>query len=165
MRKLRRDPGTPVRVSHEKRALEPFRALAKKHGCEVFEGQNSKNIIGDLVKGAPRVCHQFGDLRVKLKKPERFLIVEVESAGGVTNLAKYWECYEKGRIKEPMKLLHLFRKNSANDYKAHRMVWEFLCEKMQKAHSTTFEARLLTYNDPADMAQATELFEAWLEGR
>src|SRR5688572_23539047 len=83
-----------ARVSHEAFALTRFRQLAEAHGFAASFGQHAANRIP--INGG--VYYQFGDLRVEL--PDCTLIVEVESSGGVTNLAKYWECCESGRLKK-----------------------------------------------------------------
>lgn len=150
-----------VRVSHEAFALTHFRELAEAHGLTVSSGQHSANRI--VINGG--VYYQFGDLRVEL--PDRTLIVEVESSGGTTNLAKYWECYESGRLKKPMKLLHIFRQKSANDYESHMVVWRFLCGKMHAALGDRFEGRWLTYQDGSQpsLEPAFSVFSEWLSAK
>ena len=108
------------------------------------------------------VYFQHGDLRVEL--PTITIIVEVESSGGVTNLAKYWECYESNRINKPMKLIHLFRQKSSNDYESHMVVWRMLCKKMQIALPNKFEGHLMPYKDGSQesLGPALELFNRWL---
>lgn len=145
------------RTSHEANALAGFRTLAAKRGINAFGTQGSDNRIAL----EPNVYYQFGDLRIEVGG--RFLIVEVESAGGVTNLAKYWECYETGRITKPMKLLHLFRQKSKNDYRSHIVVWDFLATKMREALGDRFEGKWLTYTGPAELRKAMTIFELWLD--
>jgi len=74
---------------------------------------------------------QFGDLRVDL--PAYHLVVEVESARGVTNLVKYWYCIEEGFITKSIKLLHLFAQGSENDYIRHLLPWNSLQAKMNNS--------------------------------
>ena len=71
---------------------------------------------------------EFGDLRVEL--PGRHVIVEVESGGGITNLAKYWYLLHENLITKPVTLLHLFRQVSTKDYESHIALWRFLGVKM-----------------------------------
>jgi hypothetical protein len=146
-------------MSHESEALARFQAIATSYGHEHFSGQGLKNRI--IIAG--NVYHQFGDLRVDL--PWCTLIVEVESSGnGTTNLVKYRESFESGRLKKPMKLLHIFRQVSANDYQAHMVVWRFLFPKIQASLGEKFEGHLLTYRDgiPSSLDSALSLFEDWL---
>jgi hypothetical protein len=146
------------RISHETFALKRFREIAQSQGLAVQSGQHSSNRIA--IDG--NVYYQFGDLRVEL--PQVTVIVEVESSGGTTNLAKYWECYESGRLVKPMKLLHLFRQKSINDYESHMVVWRFLCEKMHDALGMRFEGRWLTYQDSSQSSldQALIIYADWL---
>lgn len=147
-----------TRTSHEAFALTRFREIAQSHGFAVQSGQHSANRIG--IDG--NVYYQFGDLRVEL--PSVTVIVEVESSGGTTNLAKYWECYESGRIAKPMRLLHIFRQKSLNDYESHMVVWRFLCKKMHAALGSNFEGQWLTYQDgsQASLEPAFTVFTRWL---
>jgi hypothetical protein len=147
-----------TRVSHEAFALARFQEIAGLHGHSVQSGQNSSNRIP--INGA--VYYQFGDLRVEL--PHVTIIVEVESSGGTTNLAKYWECYEFGRLTKPMKLLHIFRQKSVNDYESHMVIWRFLSNKMHAALGRRFEGRWLTYQDgsQASLEPAFAIFAGWL---
>lgn len=147
-------PGAGGRTSHERNALAPFQERAQALGHAFENGQGSTNQIP--IKG--KVYYQFGDLRVEL--PEMTILVEVECSGGVTNLAKYWECYESGRLTKPIKLLHLFRQMSRNDYGSHTIVWQFLCQKMHEALGDRFEGRWLS---PSSLDPALVIFEGWLE--
>jgi hypothetical protein len=91
---------------------------------------------------------QFGDLRVDLQAAH--IVLEVESAGGVTNLVKYWPCIADGLIRRPVRLLHLFRQASTDDYRSHIELWRFLSEKMKSELGGRFDCSVFTY------AQATE---------
>jgi hypothetical protein len=148
-----------IRSNHETLALERFRTRAQSRQFECFSTQRSANRI--RISG--NVYYQFGDLRVAL--PEADVIVEVESAGGgTTNLAKYWECFEQGRTTRPIRLLHLFRQQSPNDYEAHMIVWRFLCSKMQTELGGRFEGMCFTYrsNDASTLDPALDVFDRWL---
>jgi len=118
--------------------LEPFKWLANELGLPYKSGQGGANRIS-ISKSA---YFQFGDLHVDL--PDRIVVVEVESAGGVTNLAKYWEALASGRIAKPLKLLHVFLQKSANDYEAHLLVWRFLQEQMSVRLGRRWEALCAT---------------------
>lgn len=148
-----------TRTSHERSALVRFQELADARGLRHVSGQHALNRVG--ING--NVYYQHGDLRVDL--PDLTLIVEVESSGGgTTNLVKYWECYETGRLTKPMRLLHIFRQLSANDYEAHMVVWRFLCEKMHAALGDKFQGVCLTYRHGVDasLEPALATFSAWI---
>jgi len=142
----------------EMQALQPFIAAATDLGLQCCGGQGLSN----RVPLKPNVYFQFGDLRVEL--PTLTIIVEVESSGGVTNLAKYWESFDSGRISKPIKLLHLFRQKSVNDYEAHLIVWRFLSARMQAELAPKFYCEFSTYRDgaPEKLAPALAIFRQWL---
>ena len=73
-----------MRTNFERLALRPFEDAARAASHVFFKGQG----LANRVAISRQVYWQFGDLRVDL--PDRRVIVEVESAGGVTNLLKYW---------------------------------------------------------------------------
>ncbi|MFB3111993.1 MAG: hypothetical protein ACE10G_08170, partial [Gemmatimonadales bacterium] len=112
--------------SYEKKALKPFRKLLKKRGLTWHTGQSSDNQIA--IDDA--VGFQFGDLRVSADNCH--VIVEVESAGGVTNLAKYWYCLTSGLITGNVYLLHLFLQDTPNSYRSHLLVWDLLRDRIEK---------------------------------
>lgn len=103
---------------------------------------------------------QFGDLRIE--SDDATVVVEFESAGGVTNLVKYWPLLLKREQPKRFVLAHVFRIASANDYIAHRHLWEFVIERMREDLEARgipwgkgWEARAFTY--PADAIDVTEL--------
>ncbi len=90
------------------------------------------------------------------------MAVEFESAGGLTNLVKYWPLLARSPQPKQFVLAHVFRIASANDYIAHRRLWDFLVERMRddlEEHGVPWgvgwEARAFTY--PADAIDVTEL--------
>lgn len=96
--------------------------------------------------------------------PEHTVVVEVESAGGVTNLAKYWEATARGRVDKPVKLLHVFLQKSTNDYASHMVVWEFLNARMGEALGPRWEAThcVARGTSKEDLAVALAIFGSWL---
>ena len=76
---------------------------------------------------------QYGDFR--LETPELVAVVEIDTAGGVTNLVKYWP-YLKTRppalAGRRFRLAHLFALGSTNDYATHLRLWDFLAERMRE---------------------------------
>ncbi len=143
------------RTDFERQALEPFAGVAEEFGISTFRGQGAANRIAV----AGNAYFQFGDLRVDL--PRCHLVVEVESAGGLTNLVKYWHCIERGLIKRPVWLLHLFRQASPDDYRSHLELWDFLASEMSRALGDRFRAELFTYGRDGT-APALAVFERWL---
>ena len=57
-------------------------------------------------------------------------VVEVEAAGGVTNLAKYWPLLRDGLDDKRFVLVHLFHAATPGDYASHRRTWRFLADRM-----------------------------------
>jgi len=147
------------RQTTEALALAPFKALAETLGFEHSSGQGA----GNRLPIKPNVYFQFGDLRVEL--PRCTVVVEVESAGGVTNLAKYWECIKSRRVEKPIKLLHVFLQESVNDYEAHIIVWRFLASQMQQTLGSKWESHCAKSRgtSEASLAPALAVFRRWLE--
>lgn len=148
----------PSRQKLEARALEPFIAAAREVGLQCSQGQG----LANRLPLSPKVYFQFGDLRVEL--PKLTIVVEVESSGGVTNLAKYWESFDSGRIMKPVKLLHLFRQKSINDYEAHLVVWRFLSARMRAELGPRFHCEWSVYREGSvdSLAPALAIFRRWL---
>jgi hypothetical protein len=146
-------------MSTEARVLEPFKALAKTLGHEYYSGQGNTNRLSIESK----IYFQFGDLRIEM--PDCTVIIEVESAGGVTNLSKYWECIENNRTPKPIKLLHIFIKGSVNDYKSHIIVWEFLASKMKDSLGSKWESCCVESIGISEegLAPALKIFGDWLK--
>ncbi len=146
------------RDNHEADVIARFQATTDRHGLASFKGQD----IDNRVAPDGNVYFQFGDLRTDL--PPFHLIVEVESSGGVTNLVKYWKCLTDGTIKKPVRLIHVFRQKSANDYGIHINLWHFLAERMCGELPNLFCARLFKFN-PAHgtgLDPALTLFGEWI---
>lgn len=148
-----------IRQRTEAAALAPFKAIAEELGHEYCSGQSG----GNRLPIQRNVYFQFGDLRVDL--PGHTVVVEVESAGGVTNLVKYWECIESKRNEKPIKLLHVFLQKSVNDYEAHLLVWRFLWAKMHESLGPKLEAQCLRARgtSEAHLAPALAVFRGWLQ--
>lgn len=79
-------------------------------------------------------------------------------------MAKYWESFESERIRKPVKLLHVFRQKSVNDYEAHLVVWRFLSRQMRARLGASFECELAAYrhDQPETLKPALSVFERWL---
>ncbi len=146
------------RVNLEQAALLRFEDIARRFGLRVFKGQVADNRIpigGNLY-------FQFGDLRIDTST--HHVVVEVESAGGVTNLVKYWYCLTDNtlskHISKPIILLYVFRQISANDYGSHLALWSFLWYQMQEAIGDRIQAFRYTYRELSDLEPATRKFES-----
>ena len=87
-----------------------------------------------------------------------------ESAGGLTNLVKYWPCIVRGLIRRPVHVLHLFRQASAEDYRSHIELWGFLSARMKSELGELFDCALFTYAKPVELElrPALEHFESLL---
>jgi len=144
----------------EKEVIELFRKVAEKYGYRAESGQGKNNRLP--LEG--NVYFQFGDLRVETEKCH--IIVEVESAGSVTNLAKYWyylKKYPNALGNKRVILLHLYKQESKGDYASHLMLWEFLQEKIKREIGNKFKAVLYTYEKPTDLSKPLEMFTKYLE--
>lgn len=119
-----------TRVSHEALILAKLRdALSDLPGVTYAGGMGSANrfpLEAWQLIGSQRF--QFGDLRIET--PSTTIVVEAESAGGITNLAKYWPFLE-ARPSKRFVLAHLFQVLSANDYVSHLRLWDYITERMR----------------------------------
>ena len=155
-----------MRVSHERQAIGALReALGDLPGIDVFSGMGGANRI--RIEGwdpAPNKRFQFGDLR--LESDRTTAVVEFESAGGATNLVKYWPLLASRQPKRFV-LAHVFRLGSTDDYIAHRRLWAFLVDRMRADLDSVmcwdedWVARAFTY--PRDAIDVSEL-ASWLTG-
>lgn len=118
------------RISHEGLVLARLRdALADLPDVAYLSGMGAANrfVLADwALVGSQNF--QFGDLRIETTNAT--IVVEAESAGGVTNLAKYWP-YLAARPTKRFVLAHLFQVNSPNDYISHLRLWAYLVERMR----------------------------------
>lgn len=92
---------------------------------------------------------QFGDLRYTTELC--WIVVEFESAGGVTNLVKYWPMLNAELDERRFVLIHLMRISSESDYIAHRRLWHDIAHRMLASSNRThpWEAHLVTYGHPS----------------
>lgn len=148
------------RANLEQMALHRFEVIAERHKYRVFKGQSGLNRI--VLIGS--VYFQFGDLRVDTAT--HHIVVEAESAGGVTNLTKYWYCLAdtnlSRQISKPIILFHIFRQVSENDYASHLGLWDFLWRRMEKDIGDHMKAFKYAYRDLADLEPAIRAFESSL---
>lgn len=131
----------PARRNLEARYLAPFTEaldLACHGEIPVHRGQVATNRFDPGFNLAANQWLQFGDLRVELE--DRTVIIEIESAGGVTNLAKYWPLARHSP--KPIFLLHVYGQSSQSDYIAHLKLWDFLWERMHRDLGTGPDSKL-----------------------
>lgn len=119
-----------ARRNYEKELLDRIKSdLAELLGVEIHRGRGSRNRLG--IPGWDLAGHQqfqFGNLRIE--SPVCTLVVEVESAGGLTNLIKYWPYLRAAELKKRFVLVHVFRLASENDYVSHQKLWAFTVARM-----------------------------------
>jgi hypothetical protein len=155
--------GLSVRVSHERAALDALEAeLGTITNTRSYRGMAAGNRF--TVEGWPLAANQrfqFGDLRIEAAAVTA--VVEFESAGGATNLVKYWPLMEHWPAGRRFVLAHVFRVQSAGDYIAHRRLWCFLLARMEedlarrsgRQRPADWDARSFTY--PADAIDVSEV--------
>jgi len=122
----------------EERMLKEFIKIARKYGyekhkCKSINQENRNYFFTGQCKHNQLMLtehsyFQFGDLRIDM--PSYHVIIEVETAGNVTNLAKYWYCFKEKLISKPIVLLHIFNTSSENDYSSHILLWDYLWSRM-----------------------------------
>ena len=120
------------RLTTEQRLLAPFIAELTRRAEPYSTGRKRDNQIS--LGG--QVFFQRSDLWV----PRARIAVEVESAGGVTNLGKFWYLLEQGMIESPLTVLHVFSQVSDNDWEAHFRIWDVLAREMRRAFGDKFVA-------------------------
>ena len=139
-------------------ALATFEKVARDIGHRVFKGQNRDNRL-QLKNGT---YFEFGDRRVETSICH--VIVEHETAGGVTNLAKYWYCIDQGIIKKPIVLFHVYQvAPTKSDYASHLALWDFLWLRMRNALlKGAMTAKCYAYSNQDQLKKALEEFEECL---
>jgi hypothetical protein len=157
-----RVPEPARRISHEGALLALLRDAVADLGVACISGQGGSNrfgIDGWGLSGSRQF--QFGDLRIEL--PRTTVLVEAESAGGVTNLVKYWPLLRSRASEKRLVLIHLFMLGSEGDYVAHRKLWSYLVDRMAIdlnaagiCRPDDWDAHLFTYRkgDPPDEVTA-----------
>ncbi len=147
------------RQAYETGALLPFRKVLRKHGLRWYSGQGAENCVN--ITG--RVGFQFGDLRFSLGGCH--LVVEAETVGGVTNLAKYWYCLREGLVDGKIFLFHVFWQETPDSYRSHLLVWDLLRAEIRKEFPGRFHAWRYGYAPDTvsrDLAEAAARFERLL---
>lgn len=151
------------RQNYEKEALEKMISIANRNNCKYCMGQNNVNSIP--IRGL--VKFQFGDFRIDTN--DKHFVIELESAGGATNLVKYWyflndeNILSKKIINKPIILFHIFRQISENDYLSHLLLWDFLWDKMKNSLGDKIIAKRYTYRGLEDLSIIYDEFEKILK--
>lgn len=150
-----------MKTSHEKLAINRIRdSFLGIPGIQIHVGQSRLNRFE--VSGWNLISHQlfqYSDMRVE--SPEATVVIEFESAGGLTNLVKYWPFLATRSFTKRLVLAHVFRIVSEFDYVAHRKLWEFVLAKMridlEQNHSVEWpkdwEAAIFTYRAPEHLTE------------
>ena len=154
------------RRRHEKEALDVLaEVLAHDVDLDRIRLPKHRRRINDE---QGRRLFEFGDMT--LDGGSRWVVVEVESAGGVTNLVKYWYLLRHGLLPKPhekIALLHLFRQTSRRDYDSHRLLWALVAEQMRSMFPDKFIGLERTYragaNGRSDLKEAARILRSWLD--
>jgi hypothetical protein len=151
------------RVSHEGELLKALQTAIADLGVASVRGQGIANKFA--VNGwelSPLQQFQYGDLRIELAATT--LIVEAESAGGITNLVKYWPLLRSGALAKRLLILRVYMLGSNADYIAHRKLWSFLVDRMTEDLAANgidrperWDAQLITYRKGGCLAEVTAL--------
>jgi len=150
---------TKLRINHERLAIDVISArIQEVSNIKGIFGQSSGNRFSVLDWNLPPLqSFQFGDLRYEL--PDRTVVIEIESAGGVTNLVKYWP-YLREKPGKFFILLHVFHIQSSGDYMAHRKLWDFTVDRMREdlknqgiEWAKDWVAFLKCYRDDKDLSE------------
>jgi hypothetical protein len=120
-----------MKVSHEAAILAQLdAAVGVIPDATVHRGQGMSNRFAVPGWGLPLGQYfQFGDLRIETDRVT--VVVEAESAGGITNLVKYWPLLASGGRTKRLVVAHLFRVGSEGDFMSHRRLWAFLRDRMR----------------------------------
>jgi hypothetical protein len=147
-------------VSYEAELLTALQASIADLGVASVQGQGAANRF--RVNGwelSPAQQFQYGDLRIELAATT--LVVEAESAGGVTNLVKYWPLLRSGTLAKRL-VLHVYMLGSDADYIAHRKLWSFLVDRMTEdlaangvGRRERWDAQLITYRKGGSLDKVT----------
>jgi len=148
------------RANLEREMLREFINIAKKYGYEPISGQGIDNRI--ILEG--NLYFQFGDLRVDT--PSCHVVIEAETAGGVTNLVKYWYCFQRQNqiISKPIVLLHIFNTSSENDYGSHLLLWDDMWARMTNDLGDRMQARRFKVGYANELRDALNYFEKAILG-
>jgi len=150
---------TAKRANIEQEMLREFIKIAKEHEYPLVLGQGSDNRI----KLEGNLYFQFGDLRVDT--PSSHVVIEVETAGGVTNLVKYWYCFKKRIITKPIVLLHIFKTSSKSDYGSHLLLWDYLWSSMNNDLGNQIVAKRFKVGTVNELGDALKYFKEAILGK
>jgi hypothetical protein len=150
-------------VSHEAELLQALQASVADLGVATERGQGAANKFAvNRWELSPLQQFQYGDLRIELAATT--LIVEAESAGGITNLVKYWPLLRSGTLTKRLVILHVYMLSSNADYIAHRKLWSFLVDRMTEDLAANgidrperWDTQLITYHKGGSLGEVTAL--------
>ena len=139
-------------------ALAPFEQVLRELGMKADgRGQGWNNRFDPGFGLDKNQQYQYGDLRKDF--PDRLVIVEVESGGGLHHLLQYWPLSEQ-RTTPSILLLHVYRGSSKDDYRSATKLWDFTWERIRPLLWAEPEPRLLARKYEYTTADDTGLKEA-----
>lgn len=100
---------------------------------------------------------EFGDFRVHKKGVN--IVVEAEGAGGVTNETKYWFLLENSIIEGTIALIHVYKRDSPDDYESHHRLWEFLDNKMKASLGDRYKAKWMPLRESCYESDFNEIID------
>jgi hypothetical protein len=122
--------GKSPRKDYETPALVPFELVLRELGMNADgRGQGWNNRFDPGFGLDKNQQYQYGDLRKDL--PDRLVIVEVESGGGLSHLIQYWPLSVQ-RTTPPILLLHVYGGvGSKNNYISATKLWDFTWQRIR----------------------------------
>lgn len=150
--------GEERKADHARRkslAMSSFKRIAKESGFPVYCGQIQNNRVY-LDANHPRNYFEFGDVRVD--RPDRNIVVEIDDGSPVTNLVKYWYSLEHEKFSKPIALLHVFVPKTEDDYWSHYALWAFVRDHMTFGTSDRLQATEYSYWTDDQLHRALEDF-------
>jgi hypothetical protein len=160
------EPPHPSGQQHIPYEAELLKALQASIADLGVAGVHSQGVANKFAVSGwdlwPLQQFQYGDLRIELAATT--LIIEAESAGGITNLVKYWPLLRSGTLPKRLVILHLYMLGSSADYIAHRKLWSFLVDRMTEdlaangfGRPERWDAQLITYDKGGSLGEVTAL--------
>jgi predicted RNase H-like nuclease len=110
--------------------------------------------LGDLP--GVHVTPGLGDLRLEVERCR--VVVEVEAAGGGTNLARYWPLLRDGLDDKRFVLVHLLHAATPGDYASHRRTWRFLADRIAEDMADRGRGRGSAFGWDAELVVFGEAF-------
>ena len=152
-----------TRQNYEKEIVDNLVAGMEGAGSKekTYKGNASDNRFCPKDWGLTgKMRFQYGDFRVEMA--DRTLVVEIETAGNVSNLVKFWPLLTSDSLAKPLLLIHVFWTGSKSDYQSHILLWRFVRERMRQSAPDVFNGWLLNYRGKATDSALRGRFERCL---